>query len=148
LGRYVADAATSEDHSAEIKESHIQTGHRFWKALYVLIKRALSRPNMQQDIWRIARSCPVCICYNNVTTKNGNKLSPIQTITPNKIVCIDNMGPIGTWSGGYKYYLVGIAHSSNAETVIPTAIINAEVSIHFIDMPPGRLGQYSNFCPP
>jgi RNase H-like domain found in reverse transcriptase len=28
LSRYVAGAATSEDHSAEIKESHIQTGHR------------------------------------------------------------------------------------------------------------------------
>jgi Integrase zinc binding domain len=55
LSRYVAGAAASEDHSAEIKESHIQTGHRSWKATYELIQRTRSWPNMRQDIWRIVR---------------------------------------------------------------------------------------------
>jgi Integrase zinc binding domain len=50
LSRYVAGAARSEDLFTEIKESHIQTGHRSWNATYELMKRTCSCPNMQQDI--------------------------------------------------------------------------------------------------
>jgi hypothetical protein len=34
LSRYVADAFVSEDHFPEIKDSHIYTGYRSWKATY------------------------------------------------------------------------------------------------------------------
>jgi Integrase zinc binding domain len=72
LSRYVAGAPTSEDHSAEIKESHIQTGQKSWKAPYESIKRTRLFPNMRQDICCIVRSCPACIHYNIVTTKIGS----------------------------------------------------------------------------
>jgi hypothetical protein len=95
---------------------------------------------MRQDIWHVVRSSPVCIRYNIVTTKIGNKLSPIKKQRPNKMLFIDNWGPISTSSEGYKYCLVGIDHYSKAVTVIPTATMNAEVSIHFIEMAISMLG--------
>jgi RNase H-like domain found in reverse transcriptase/Reverse transcriptase (RNA-dependent DNA polymerase)/Integrase zinc binding domain/Integrase core domain len=142
LSRYVAGAATTVDHSDKIKEIHIQTGHRCWKATYELLKRTDSWPNMRQDVWRIVRTCPVCIRYNIETTKIGNKLSPIKTLRPKEMLCLDNWGPISTSSEGYKYCLVGIDHFSKAVTILPTAIMNAEVSIHFIELAFSMLGTY------
>jgi hypothetical protein len=39
LSRCVAGLATTDDHSALIQESHIETGHRSWKATKELIER-------------------------------------------------------------------------------------------------------------
>jgi hypothetical protein len=88
LSRYVAGAATSEDHLAEIKESLIQAGRRSWKATKKLIKRRRSWPNMRQDIRPIVRSSPVWICFNILTTKIGKKLSLIQAVRPNEMLCV------------------------------------------------------------
>jgi hypothetical protein len=46
---------------------------------------------------------------------------------------IDNWGMISTSSQGYKYCFVGMDHFSKAMTVIPTAIMKAEVFIHLVD---------------
>jgi hypothetical protein len=59
------------------------------------------------------------------------------------MLCIDNWGPISTSSEGVSYSLVGIDHFSKAATVILTAIMNAEVSIHFNEMAFSMLGRYN-----
>jgi hypothetical protein len=107
-----------------------------------LIRSTISWPKMRQEVWRVVRTCPVFIQYNIATTKIGNKWQPICTSRPNELLCIDNRGPLSPSHVSYAYCLVGIGHFSKAVTVFPRIQMNADVSIHFIQLAINMLGKY------